>query len=402
MILLVQARYCYLIKISLNRRTLMTYLAIGALIFSLGKIIKIKNFEMIWLFIGSWLMTLFYSIIKYDNSMYEIFMNGFDYLVIVAAIPIYLISKYENSIEWIEEPIIFIGTIVATLLTVQGLILKPMGISLIDVQFGTRMGGIRYINTTEPILFCAVLAFAKLLKKNKKIFDVIRCTFAVLISIVELVFISKTRALLLILFISMIVILWTSKVTSNIKELFRKTFVAILICVCVVGGVNTKIADAYFADYKSTLNTQYDTVSIRSAETEYAFETLRENLVTTLVGTGFIPERNNTLSFRGSSMKGLRTDLGVVGFINEFGVLGMLWLVLVIVQATLVLIRNSKSIENRANYVGLYSVFILGFPTLFLFNGERMAYFPIWLGIMMYYKDLNEIKNENGDSVLYG
>ena len=100
--------------------------------------------------------------------MYEIFMNGFDYLVIVAAIPIYLISKYENSIEWIEEPIIFIGTIVATLLTVQGLILKPMGISLIDVQFGTRMGGIRYINTTEPILFCAVLAFANCSKKIKK------------------------------------------------------------------------------------------------------------------------------------------------------------------------------------------------------------------------------------------
>ena len=386
--LVVHARYFYLIDISYNRTLLMAYFAIASVFFcgiSLKKS-KVKEMGILYGFIIIWMLSFAYSLLNYNCSVGSIYEQVIEFLSIFAAIAVYIISKKEDSVQWIENIIVCIGTIVATIVVIQGLLLTPRGITIFHIQYSIRLEGIRFVNSTEPIMFAAIFTLADILTARQSLKGYIIKIYILVVSTIELVFIAKTRALLIIYFITIVIMIWSKKSSATKKEIVRKTVAAILICGAVIGALNTNISKAYFNEYIESLNTQYDTVSIRNEEVKYAIELLGQNPVTAVLGTGFVPETNETLNYSRNTIKGLRTDIGVVGFINQFGVLGLIWILLIIINATKVLLKNLKETVRKVDYIGLYSIFILGMPTLFLFNGERLVYFPIWLGIMLYYK----------------
>lgn len=396
LMLIIHARCFYLFSFTYSRTLLMSYCAIISVL-CCGLYLKIKNnkeCKVIVLFCCILVASLLYSLIRYNitiENVSDMYTDVMEYFTILAAVSVYLISKEENGVEWIEKAIICIGTSVATILTLQCLVLAPMGIAIFDIQYSMRLGGIRFVNSTEPILFGAIFALSRILNKNKKnIWKFVLYWYALLIATTELVFVAKTRALLIVYFITIIIMLWNARVVSNKKEIIRKTTVIILICVGVIWVFNTDIAKAYFNEYTTSLNTQYDTMSIRREEAQYALKLLLEDPVSTFIGTGFAPDDIITLNLTDNSLKELRTDIGILGFVNQFGIVGLFWISAVFIMITKLLYENHKYNICRIDCVGLYSLFLLSLPTLFLFNGERLAYFPIWLGIMMFYSSENK------------
>ena len=198
LMLIIHARYFYLLEIGLNRTILMSIFSFISFLFSYRYLNDdTNNLGLIWSFIGIWLIALLYSIVSYNFGFENILLEAVEYLSIFAAISVYLISVRENNVSWIENVIIVIGGIMATLLTVQGLVLLPRGISIFDIQFSVRLEGIRYVNSTEPIFFGSILAMAKLLHCKRTPFSLIKYGYVLIISTIELVFIAKTRALII-------------------------------------------------------------------------------------------------------------------------------------------------------------------------------------------------------------
>lgn len=389
LMLIVHARYFYLVEGSFNRTLLMAYFAIASVLFSWPYIRSFKEIKVILEFIAVWGVTLIATIVSYNNTISDIYPEAIECLSILAAISVYVISKRENSILWIENVIILIGTIIATILVIQGLVLSPRGILIFKLQYSIRLGGIRYVNSTEPILFAAIFAMTRLLENKKEKTRVIKYGYILVISTIELVFVAKTRTLIIMYFVSLIVMVWNAKNSSSKMEFIRKTLFVVLICIGIVWALNTNIAKAYFDEYSTSINTQYDTVSIRHDESNYAISLLKKNPIITLAGTGFISDRNTELNYAGSTLKGIRTDIGLLGFVNEFGILGFIWFIVLFMNVTKSLLKWKGKQRDRVNFIGLYSILVMGIPTLFLFNGERLIYFPIWLGIMMFYNYKN-------------
>ncbi len=382
------ARFFYLIDVSIDRRIIQSLCAIFAFFaYTPGGIRSIRPAnKIVYSFLFLAIVQLIASGFIYNQSIEVVTKLFLEYGVLFSVFPIvwYALDR-KKGIETIENIVIIIGALMATFLVVEGLILQPIGYSFLGIDFGVRLGGIRYINSTEPILFASALSLTMLLKRKHMIRKTIVYIYSMIICIMELLLISKTRAILIMLFITIIAVVWARGYYTKGNVTAKRTLIFIGLTAFVIWIINTSIFSEYFTDYLQTQDTQYDTVAIRSNEIAYALGLLGRNPFTTLFGTGFVSEYSSALSYQGTSLKGVRTDLGAIGFINEFGVFGAIWLIGILVYATRTLITAIRLRKDALDLVAVYMIFVLGLPTLFLFNGERMPYFPLFLSIVIFH-----------------
>lgn len=400
LVYIVHARWFYVLDISLNRKRAIAIISIVSLLFCI-QFIKKRDFKLVNKIVIPFLFLFFIqmiiSLIRYNQSLAVTYDIASDYIVILILYPLVWFAKDKHSLEKIKKMIIVIGIIVGGILALQTLVFEPMGIKLINLGYGQRLGGLRYVNSSEPIMVSALFSLSYLIGQKCKFKERVLYVVSILVACIELFLVSKTKGVLVIFLVTAVIIIWFNHAENDKHIVVKRAISAITIITGMVWLFNTKLVSFYYQEYNELQNTQYDTVSIRFDELDHAIKTLTNSPIDTVFGTGFISSENSKYSYivNGvSSGSFSRTDIGVIGFIHEFGILGAIWLLSILIYSTRVLFLCYKKQKNALDYVAMYVIFVLGMGTLFLFNGERLPYFPLFLLLVVFYgKEVSQQKD---------
>lgn len=393
LVYVIQARWLYLLDIAWDRNVLIIIITLVAVFFSF--VGKRKHIPTVNRLVVSFMIMMLFQIMlswgKYNQSLGATVDNASEYLVLLLIYPMCYCITNPYDLEKLENVIIGIGLVVSVFLLLQTLVFQPVGIHFISLNYSQRLGSLRYLNTSEPILFGAVLACARLMRKKTSFLGKSVLLLTVILAGTELVLVNMTKAAIFSYIACLALLIYIRITSRNSSNLARKTAVLVVSLIGVYIVLNSGIVDLYLSDYSAAKNTQYDTVTIRQNEIEYAIETLCTDGLTAIVGTGFVAEDSpSSYIVNGTaSVPFSRTDIGALGFIHQFGFLGAVWILWLLWTLLKTAIYAWKNRENMYELFGIMAIFVMGLPTIFLFNGERMAYFPFFLLYLHFFSRKN-------------
>ncbi len=384
LVYIVHARWLYLLDISWNRGILISILSMLAF-FLYIILVRRKSPSIVNKITVSFMLMLCLQVllswVRYGQSFGDTLINASEFFILLLIYPMCFYVTDRASLERLENLIIVIGMSVAALLTIQTLVLEPVGLKLINVSYARRMGGLRYVNSTEPIVFGAVLSIARLLRKRTRFLEKCMLISSIVLGSIELLLVNKTKASIFTYLICILCFLFFKFSHKDRKNPWKKIIILLIAIVGLYMFLNSEIVSMYIYDYIAAKNTQYDTLSIRMKEMNHAMETLKFSWDTLLFGTGFIVS-DSSFSYivNGTAYNPFsRTDIGIFGFIHQFGLVGAFWLLYVCWYAAQAAISSWKNRQDKYEFWGVFTIFIMGLPTIFLFNGERLPYFPLFL-----------------------
>lgn len=327
--------------------------------------------------------TSIYSSILYKQSLINsLFADKYLFVTLLYFPIMHFISK--RDVNSLVNLIIFLTFILTLLLDIQCLILHKKGIELLKISYASRMSDIRVLASANFIEVGTIISFSRLFDKkikNKKLKILSLITF--ILGNIEIIFISKTRMSILIVWASVFLILITKEIKLTVKTIFKRVFFLMLIYIIISQAVSTNI----FSEYVKEFDTMSISVENRQGAVEYYLSNLEKSPFNIIFGTGFIHDTNYQYKhiITGMGKHYSRTDVGLLGFVHQFGIIGLLWYGLTVLYLIKILIKMRKKNEYPYELVAIFSYFVFGSITLFMMNAERIIFFPIMMAIANYY-----------------
>lgn len=257
---------------------------------------------------------------KYNLTMKSIFKES---IYTIAPIIIYYafntVLKKKNDIESLLK-IIIIASIICNLSAFLEMFFSLRGIDLLnmDVFSKLRDGTPRFIIgevilTLGLLISFSVLFDSKINRNNKRY-----CIINIILTIINLIFIIKTRTLILYLFLSLLMLPIINK-NSNSK---RKVvfIISLLIMVFFVSFTN------YIPYVNQVLNDDAG-VKIRYYEIEYYLDYFKNNWLT---GVGYISSNLDSPTsdiVYGPYNMYYTSDVGIIGLLFRNGIIGLMWII---------------------------------------------------------------------------
>lgn len=308
------------------------------------------------------------SSITYNTSIHLMlaFSLGF-----ATCLSYFIFNKIEH--KHIVKTLCWFSSITITILTLQYLLyifkgLEPL-IKFSDIPM--RMGVQRIYIGAYIFPYCFILALSKIIRyinlKQRIPFIYIA---TLVLTLFDLFFFIMTRAyLVMILLVALILILLFLKGKPKIYF-----FIAVVL-ILLLGIKNIGILNAYIE-----FSQDADTMSIRYSAINYYFnQTISGNFIT---GLGFIKPDNYILKalLNGPQEEFYREDVGIWGFFNTFGIIGITWLILFILKATQFVTNKfvDKTIYKHPEFFGILLFFIFAeFTTINIIDYGGIGAFPI-------------------------
>lgn len=376
-IILIMSRFLFLIPIDYTQTNmLIATLSILFIIFNSKCLIENKGKFMlhIMFFIFLIVSETIISSLRHNQDLFSVFKTSYAYYAIFLY---YIITYYGNEerIEFIKQCFIKLSLIMSIILIAQYFVFNATRQTFIclDLSRAYRMGGVRIGEGSYFITMGMILSLAKLIKgennNRQKIFLII----SLILEVFYIIFVAKTRAFLLVwLMIIVFMIMFGTKMSrSKIKLLFIGTLVLLVV-------INLPIMDKY-KDLKVTED--YST-NARIGAINYYIE---ENKTKPIFGMGIVYEKNNNdkLSYLLHGNNGIffRCDVGIFGLYSEFGMLGVIWyLMLIYTLIKLLFLQMYRSNYNSlAEKIGICSYMIFTSATLILVSQDFISYIPFIL-----------------------
>ena len=207
------------------------------------------------------------------------------------------------------------------------------------------------------------------IKNHRKTIDI----FTLILGLVHIIYIGKTRTLIAYLIITMLIIfIYSNKKTKNIK-LFS---ISILILFILFGKIDT------FKNLFTKLSLD-NSVTYRLNGIKFYLDQLGRH---PLLGMGFISGGNpvTKILLYGPNNQYYRTDVGFIGFVNEFGTVGGIWFVTLMLYACKLIKKSNIMIPNETViYTWGFLIFlILSSISLFSIDPFRIIYMPLLLTLL--------------------
>ncbi len=388
-ILLLDVSFFYLLPIdsisnvlSNYQKLLITIFVVFALVLTFFKTFKNIRYLFFYniLFLGFlYVSEVVLSNISYNQGIKSIIVSSNQYIVLGAY---FLISYYvvkKSNIDTLEKIILIFVIALSSIFIIQYLIYKFDGNLFLFIDknralMSKRFGEIRIYESTYFNIWGFVLAFGIALKRkstNKKI-AIVACV----VSFIQILLVSKNRMGLLIAILSCIYM-----ILINLgKNRYFKYLIGSIIIVAVFGMFKVPVLNNFI----STINLKDEGIAIRFEAIEYYINQINSN---PFFGTGFIQVKENDDSFnfvRGEKGLFYKDDVGVVGIINTFGIIGLIWYLFLAAKIIKILF-NIRNKNKEKNYIEIYglSLFILG-GSAFMnpFDTQRIVLFPFFLALI--------------------
>lgn len=212
-----------------------------------------------------------------------------------------------------------------------------------------------------------IFAWMNLINRNRNRLNVA----TVALGMIHIVIIGKTRTLIAFTLMTMVVTyIYLTKKSKNLKLM-------VAIC-CGIGFVGIEASTIVKTIGELFLD---NSVTFRLRAIEFYLDQVWKR---PLFGMGFIGSGNEALKYTlyGPQMQFYRTDVGFIGFLNEFGIIGALWFFILMAYAIKLVTRSLK--RNDAYEEKLYAwgmVFFVGVSAVNLFFVDvfRIVYAPLLL-----------------------
>lgn len=329
------------------------------------------------IFVVIYLEVITISLIKYNQTIRDLMINSSYCLVILAYfIFSYYLKDMKNLMKF-KNIIIIMSTIISILYIIQSILYKSNKIFLLIDLNSFRFESLRINQLAEFICLGAILAYSNLINNGeiKKKWRLIGLV-AMIVNIYEIIFVAKIRALLLIIIFTFLIMTFI----RFRKE--KKIIIAIPIVILLLGVF-----------YKSPIFNQYIELSsaddyslyARSYEINYYMRQFYDNPI---FGMGFMVSRyigdENYYIARGPLGIAHRSDVGIIGFINTFGIVGIIWYIHLLVKCLYYILKlfRKNEINKNIEVLGIFLFVILGSSTLIIMDPYRIIILPIFISII--------------------
>lgn len=390
-----------IVPLNVDRINVITIvLAAGILLTGSYHRINSKQPECLFLFcfFALFFVQVIFSSIRYSQSIFDsLFAEKYYFILLLY----YILSKVfisNRDYTTVIDMLVIVGCISAVLYNLQVLVLHDMGIEFMIIEYGKRLDGVRVVNGTNTIEFASFLAAGMLLNKTEKSNGKrLLYIFTLVSTFIYVVFVAKTRMMLLIFALTLGFLVIFRSVASSRTVLAKRfgAFLAISVLFCYLYNTN------YVRKLVSDFNVTSVSVGLRMQEIMMYTNQLLQDPISFLIGTGMIHDTNHAyyLSVLGPNGIGGRTDVGLIGFIHQFGLMGLILYIWFLV----IMIRTISSLRAKEipclELVAFTVVFILGSGTLCMFNRGRIIGIPLMLYMVSYYRNL--LRTEEDDKYVF-
>lgn len=378
-------------KIGLSASVIISFIIYIKHVFSKRKYLFLKN---LIIFILLVLAEVFLSYLSYGQGIKTIIVMTNQYFVILAYfIFCYYIEK-EKGIYSLEKILLLSTLIISVLLIVQYCIYninETLFLYIDGDRLGVarRFGSIRIYESSYYITFNSVLAFGILVKNKcgKKLKSLALLTFV--ISMIEIIVVFKGRSNLIFILIS---ILFIIGIRFKKKKLQQVIVIPITVASLIL-ILNIPKVKIFFESF----NVNEASVTIRVRAMDYYINQTKDNF---LFGTGFIEAKENDLSYymvRGDEGLFYKDDMGIIGLMNTFGIIGFMWYIMIFYKLLKVLLIAYKK-KIYISYIEIYGLaffIICSCVVLNPLDAQRIIVFPLLLSLIDYINKVILNKSEN-------
>ena len=315
------------------------------------------------------LIEIVWSYERYHQPIFSVVKEGIYYIVPLFAFLVYLKTKniYKIEVEEICNILVKLSIIASLIAIIAFILYTYMGINLLQLAdkevSNFRYGTIRFGVGGMIVLLSMIISLTKVLDKVYKRIDIVN----LILASIQLIVINKTRTRLIYMIMLVCIILIMSKQVSKIVKIFLTVFV-----------ITCAIYIFFYIDLVSNTLTNYvnQDVSIKVRFDTISFYMEQFKKVPVL-GMGFISPNKNFTGWKllyGDLGYYYRSDVGVVGLLNELGICGALWSVMFF-RFLWSKMKNIQDLYARiVRYMVIYFIITL-INLSFLDNGNIMCIF---------------------------
>lgn len=310
------------------------------------------------------------SKINYNQSMKEIIGTSLYYYIILY---FFILDYYKNDNTklYIKKVFVYISIVVSILLISQMILYQTFHIKFLSIDFENRIrfGEVRLEVASYLVCIGIIISLSEILQNNIKRSNIL----SLIVGTIYIIYVSKTRGYLIALTICILSMIYFYK-SGFISKIYTTVIVILVGAIIINLPIISKYNDLKENDYGSSIT--------RQNAINFYVNQIRNK---PLFGMGIINTVNkndeNYSIVRGPYGKFYRDDVGIIGFTNEFGILGLiLFLNIMVISFNIIKINfKDKSIYDNIEKVGLFTFLIITTPTLIAMNAERIVYLPFIL-----------------------
>lgn len=276
--------------------------------------------------IGCWLMVLtvvevLYTFINFKQPIYYACKESLYYIIPIVLY--FSVSQYSDKLEVNEilDIVVKVSIISSSVAIVVILIYSITGMNLFNIISNTeniRNGSVRFGVGSLVVFPAIVISVTKVMNKESNKLDCLN----IFLGLIQVIFVNKTRANIIYMIMVILISILNTKKTN---KLLRILIITVIICGGVIGFLSTESISAGMNTYIN------GDISIMARLEEIEFY-LREFIKHPILGMGFLTGDKSVYNWQlvggyNPAIYYYREDVGYVGFLNKFGVLGMIWLI---------------------------------------------------------------------------
>ncbi|MCX8128598.1 MAG: O-antigen ligase family protein [Clostridia bacterium] len=327
-------------------------------------------------FILLYIQEIVMSVVTYRQSFIDTVTEGKYYLLMLSYFIMACYLKKDGNYHKLYGMIVVFSAVLSVFYIVYYLFLSYFDLQILPLGYDERFGGYRVTAFAYIINSGTLLALGVYLNPGFKLRYRAACLFVFAAGLFELIVVQKTRAALvmeLVCILCMIVFAFRKRIGNLI-------ITGIVAAVIVAALVNTPL----FKSYMDSVSNEDTSVSVRLEEVDFYLSQVKES---PLYGMGFIKnmeDRETYALLRGQDKMFYREDVGIVGFVNTFGVLGLLWYLWLVIKlsAGLILSFRLQKGNSLTGLIGVAVLIILSSATLIITDSSRIAIFPVILALI--------------------
>lgn len=329
--------------------------------------------------------------IVYKYGWNGVFLACHGYLLLVLCFLINTNSEKEELYEFIVKVISIFSIILSSLFILQVFLYDNFGISFLKIyeyqnlnMAEKRNFGIRLTFPSTLIIFSLLISWGQLRANNKNKLHYINFY----ISLIYVIFICQTRMTTIAILTTIFLTILFRKFSKGIRKL-------------IIGIIAIVVIIAPFKIGKIFSNDDSGSVYARTYAIEYY---TRQFLTQPIFGIGVLPDDNTSILIyeilHGNKGYANITDVGLVGFIFQFGIVGILLLVYLTKIVYNALKKNNTHKDKYYSLLSCIIYILITSSTLSIFDVQRIVILPIILFMVFNIDGTKSIENEKNTKIL--
>ncbi|MGH1757825.1 hypothetical protein [Enterococcus gallinarum] len=342
------------------------------------------KFAIYFLILSTLVITLLSMGIYRENILYS-FKMSYYYLIPISYLFFSVYFSDETVLRKFINTFVFIGTLYSLIIILQVFVYKYLGIVFLNFhekgigEFVVRSYGIRIARPESYIVFSYILLLIRVYMRygNKILNYVYICIHLFYIFTISMTRVSMIMCGILGLFLCYMLIKDKSRLISYL--------LVFLIIVLVITFGSELVLQLLYGE-----ESRISSLMIRLNEVSFYASQFFNNI---FFGRGFPSDNNYYYLNHGPEGKFFITDVGVLGFLSIYGLIGIIFVMITSFKIFNLWKNTKKDTANKNVIFILILYLVMSLPTLFVLDPQRVIILPIILAFIDFYSDRENERN---------